>query len=529
MNKSGNPISEGRSPLGDLGVYLFPLCTWCLLVLCYGYRFGTGDHGEYLPYVLYLHDHSLYAHDFFMQGLIQKFPNERTVVAYMLLPFVNHLEVACFVLQLLFTVLLIIGLEKLGTLLVGNVHVARIAILINFLLFFNRGLGDVELYSDVLQGSSMSVAIIAVGLYFFFREEYIIATVLLSIASIIHPVEGLAVYLVMIGAIFIYMAVFKEVNFRTFIRCVLIYALTAGIFIAIFFAGKVDGLNTIWGQFDKETFFRIYFVFRHSHHYIFHYFPLADKILFAVFMLINLAWGYVYNKKFLWFNLIALFGLVIYVIATDYLHQVDIAGLQFYKITQWIKFLAILIAVNYLWNLPAMSWLNRLANKASVIIYGILLPVLILVVIVKPAIFERPGIYHQYGSGWKEKNDMVMLSMKIDSEISKQAVFIQPFGCTELKYFGKASSYVDWKAFLKNRNSVFEWYRRIGMVYGISINDPEKGFDLEKKADDYYNNLTAEKAALLKREGVTHIISTNKNWPNGALLFQNKTYAVYQL
>ena len=166
----------------------------------------------------------------------------------MFLPFINHLEVACFVFQVIVTMALILGLEMLGTLLTGNVHVARLAILVNFFLFFDHGLGDVELYNDALQGSGISVAIIAFGLYFFLRRRYVIAYFWLEKASIIHPVEGLTVYLVMLAAMFIYIAVLKEGNWRTFMSCLAIYTFTAGVFIAVFLAGKISG-NALFRAF----------------------------------------------------------------------------------------------------------------------------------------------------------------------------------------------------------------------------------------------------------------------------------------
>ena len=39
---------------------------------------------------------------------------------------------------------------------------------------------------------------------------------------------------------------------------------------------------------------------------------------YSPYLCYNPTWGYVHNKKFLWFNLIAFFGLVVYVMATDY-------------------------------------------------------------------------------------------------------------------------------------------------------------------------------------------------------------------
>jgi hypothetical protein len=499
---------------------------WLLLMWFAGYRFGTGDHVETLPYVLYLHNHALYAHDFFMQSLSGKTLNERTVIAYILLPFVNHLETACFLLEAIFTILLVLGMEKLGELLIGNVNVARVAIFINFIFFFDRGLGNVELYDDALQASNISVAFIAFGLYYFFKERYLAATIIMCIATIIHPIEGLTVFLAMFGTLFFYVCVLRSNRFDVLLKSGIIYGATAGLFIAALLSEKLDGVSSFSKQFDQETFFHIYHEFRLAHHFLLKYFPWNEKILFVVFTGITLFWGFQANKKFLWFNLVTLAGTLVYILGTDCLHLVDIANLQFYKLTQWTKFFAILILTAYAWQLIRASWMNP---KVRYAFWGLVLIAAAGLYVVRPEFWLRKNVNHEFGFAWKEKSDIVSISMQIDRQIDKNAVFVQPFGCSELKFFGRVSSWVDFKAFPKNRGQVFEWYRRINQVYGISLSDKEKGFELNGKADNFFSNLSSENALKLKQEGVTHILSTNKSWPYGKLVLSNNTYAVYEL
>lgn len=509
--------------------FFFAVLTWSLLLWHAGYRFGTGDQPEFLSYINYLDDQSLYPHDFFLRGLIEKVPNERTVIAYMLLPFVNHLEVACFIFQFLFTVLLVLGLQKLGYVLIKNISVTRIAILLNFLLFFDRGLGNVELYADAFQASSMSAAFVAFGLYYFFKQRYLTATVWMSIASILHPIEGLTVFLVMAASMPVYIFLLRTCSKKVFTKSMLLYFSTAGVFIGLMLYGKIGGTPGFNKSFDQETFFRIYHEFRLSHHYLFKYFPASKKLLFVFFIMINLIWGYNSNKRFFWFNAIALGGIVVYLICTDYLHLIDIANLQFYKITPWIKFFALLIVVKHIYEMFLSVPLIRLSENFRITIYAGFAVLMITLLFLKPEWTEIQNVVHQYGSGWKEKDDIVMISLQIDTQLNKDAVFVQPFSNSDLKYFGRISSWVDWKAFLKNRSQILEWYRRIKIVYGISVNDQEKGFELREKAERCFFNMDEQTVHQLKREGVTHILTFNKHWPFGKLIFENKTYAVYQL
>lgn len=506
---------------------IFALGAWALLVWHSGYRFGTGDHVEYLPYVNYILDNSLYPHDFFLQGLIEKVPNERTVVCETFSLFGSYLEPALFALHILFTVLLIVGMQLLGTVLTGSIGIARIAILLNFMLFFNHALGDVELYSDALQGSSMAVGIIAFALYYFFRARYILAFGLISLASIIHPVEGLTVFLVMASTAVV-LALQKQIVFAELAKALALYVFTAGLFIAYFLMGKLDGINALASTFDNDTFFLIYHEFRHSHHYLFSHQLGVDKLLFAVFLAVGF-WAGSTNKKLFWFTLFSLLGTITYVVCSDYLHVVDIANLQFYKVSQWVKYIGLLFMVKYaVAYLPIVKqwaenmWLNVAATVCALAI--------VISLYFNPNTVGRQYAYYEFGHDWKAQNDMVDISLLIDKSIDKQAVFVQPFSTTELKYFGKVSSYVDWKAFLKNRGALYEWYRRIQLVYGVSIADKEKGFFLQQKADAHYASLSTAALQQLKQEGVTHLLVKKDAPPaTGKLILQNNTYAVYQL
>lgn len=491
----------------------------------FGYRFGTGDHVEYLPYVLYLQDHSLYAHDFFVQSLSQKVPNERSVVCEFLSLFGNHLEAICFLLQFISTAFLILGLQKLGEVITGNITLARIAILVNFFLLFDRGLGNVELYSDTLQASSMSVAIIAFALYYFFKNRFIHAAALMSIASIIHPVEGLTVYMVLWATLFAITIFIKSEDRITLVKFTGIYLLSAGIFIAVLLRQKLDGTSL-----PSETFFRIYHEFRHAHHYVFSYMPMVEKILFVFFTAVLLFFGSTGNKTILWFGIFSAAGTLVYILCSDTLHIPQITNLQFYKVSQWVKFMAVLVLVktvcNFLSKKNALSW-NASFNLPLVSAIAISA---LLMILFKPSFTERAGIFHEYGNDWKLKEDVVEISLQIDKQINKESVFIQPFKCTELKYFGRVSSWVDWKAFVKDESKIEEWYNRVQMVYGISLVDKEKGFALEPKANEYFYHLPKTQLELLKQKGVTHIL-TLKEFPpaEGTLILSNNTYAVYQL
>ena len=169
---------------------LFAICAWSLLILRFGYRYGTGDQVELLPYTLFLHDASLYPHDFFIHGLNASVPNERTVMAYLLLPFVNHLEIFCFIFQFITTIVLVMGLEKLAGKFIQNKYLVWLAVLTALIPLNDFALGNVDIYSECLQASGVAAALVVWAINGFLEKKFIRASVIISVASFIQLLEG---------------------------------------------------------------------------------------------------------------------------------------------------------------------------------------------------------------------------------------------------------------------------------------------------------------------------------------------------
>jgi hypothetical protein len=500
----------------------FALFAWSLLILRFGYRFGTGDQVELLPYTLFLHDNSLYPHDFFIQALNQSVPNERTVMATLLLPFVNCLELTCFILHLLSTVILVLGLERLAGRFIRNRYLAWFAILCALIPLNDFTLGNVELYSDCFQASALATAIVVWAINLFLEKRYTHSSVLLSLATFIQLLEGLDVMIVLSGILF-FALVRKEESIKTFLRFTGIYAITAGLYLMLILKQK-----TVAAPISDSELFAILFQFRHPHHFIFSTFPKPKVIVFFLLSGAAVLFYALRSRQLFQFVVIGLTGILLYAFMVDGLHNIFIGNFQFYKVTQWMKFsgtiaLVALVEESLSFNLPAIS--RR--------VEAVLLPVAAVLCLVVTVWFNSylPWKVPFQLFGMKECDDMISICEQVKKTVTPNAVFIQPFENTELKFYGQRSSYVEFKANVRNRKNVAEWYRRIQLVYYVSVKEAGKGFRLEHDANDYFfNGLQAEDLAVLKREGVTHIL-TRKEFPvsGGTLILWNGTYAVYQL
>ncbi len=132
--------------------------------------------------------------------------------------------------------------------------------------------------------------------------------------------------------------------------------------------------------------------------------------------------------------------------------------------------------------------------------------------------------------GLKEREAIISIAEEIKMETPHDAVFIQPFENTELKFYAQRSSYVEFKANVRHQLFVQEWYRRVGEVYGVNKDSDAKGFALQQLANTHFEQLSAAQLIALKYEGVTHLLYPIHCIPAiGKLVVKNEAYAVYQL
>ena len=299
--------------------FLFAVAAWSLLILRFGYRYGTGDQVELLPYTLFLNNPSLYPHDFFIQGLHDSVPNERTVMANLLRLFVGNLEISAFLLQAVSTILLVLGFEKLAKRFVSNRYLVWATVLITLIPLNDFTLGTVELYSECFQASGLSVAVVVWAINSFLARNYIWSSVLLSIATFVQLLDGLDVTIVLVAILF-WNVIEKKASLKQLLTFVLIYGSTAGVYLIVILLQKTSS-----SLIDNTRLFEILFQFRHPHHFMFSTFPLKKTITFFILSAIAFIYYRRQSKELFLFTLISAIILVFYIVMVD-VFQVVFAG-----------------------------------------------------------------------------------------------------------------------------------------------------------------------------------------------------------
>lgn len=493
---------------------------WALLILRFGYCFGTGDHVELLPYTKFLADTTLYPHDFFIQSLHATIPNERTVFANLLLPFVQHLEFTMFCLHFLTTVTLLLGLKKVASYYMSSFP-AWLGILVSVLVLNDKALGNVDLYTPSVQATDVACAIIIWAMVAFLQKRYWRFLILMIVATFIHVLEALDVMLLLSTILIVETLVHKRMSIAKFLSLHVLYFSTAGIYLVLILLGKSSVPSTL----SNSTLFAILFEFRHPHHFIFGTFPLFNKLLFVGTTSAGLVYFYLQRSPLFYFFLFGCIGIIAYIFATDYLHFIPIANFQFYKVTQWMKVFGILSAVGLLFSFMPT--------------YNAVKPGVIAVCAIVVVGFSFGSIYanaspfnanYQFGAKSFAQPE-IDIARKANRGTTNDAVFVVPFAANEFKFWSERSAFIEFKANVRNKQFVGEWYRRIGEVYGVDTTDPHLGFEKHWTADRVYRERANSEFCLQwKREGVSHIlIDEHLTNPLLTLLDSNARYYIYKI
>ena len=493
---------------------------WSLLILRFGYYFGTGDHVELLPYSKFLNDNSLYPFDFFIQSLHSNQPNERTIFAHLLLPFIKHIEPFIFLLHLLNTVVLLLGLYKLANKFLGNELFAWSAVFISIVVFNDKALGNVDLYTPSIQAGDVACAIIVWSINLFLEKKYIITSLLMSLATWIHVLEGLDVMILLCMLVLI-MLIRKALNIKTALYFYLIYFILAFPFLLMILLGKSDVASSL----SNKDLFAILFEFRHPHHFLFGTFPVFNKIFFVLLVVAALVFFRKRNEQLFQLVLIGTVLLVTYIICVDYLHIIAIANFQWYKVTQWIKFIGIVALVGLI--VKGFSVNFQIPDNMQLAAAFIAIAVSWTLILSGSSPIKVP---YQIG-GLKYEQPEIDIAIKAKNTSPKDAVFIIPFSMSEFKYWSERSAYVEFKANVRNKRFVGVWYKRIGEIYGIDTTDTHIGFEKHWPADAFYHNIANSDSVLnWKRVGITNII-INSRLDNDKLniVDSNAKYFIYKI
>ena len=492
---------------------------WALLIIRFGYAFGTGDQAEFVPYALQIADHSLYPTDLFIQKLAENPVNERIFFCSALSIFSGNIETVCFIGHLLFTVLMIIGLLKICNLYIRNPIYSYGLIFILLIVWAGKFPGGATMYSNSFLSDAVSHAFGVWGFLYLIRNKLFISSVFLVLATLAHPLVGLFVSILSFGGYFFHISIHKKMlpPVKYFIA-LLIYLLTAGAYLFLLIPDDAKTLS-------PNAYFQIFFALRYPHHTLPSHFPAISLVGLIITCFSGLFYFYKREKTIFYFFLIQATGFCLYAIGLEYFHVVEIGLTQWFRSSMWTYFLGLIALAAMAEKVITIKW------KPSLIWYlggSAFAAISLLILFIKPEIFPLHNNPYEIGKH-KYTNPEIVVSEKI-GQLNLAGTYILPFNFNAFKYYARQSSYADYKTIPRKNANLGEWYRRMHLMYDLDTAHHLYGFEAEEQAKHFYRHLPDDRISQLKAEGVNYMLADTV-MQNSSLrkIFNDGIYNLYEL
>lgn len=502
-----------------LTTFLFSIFCFTALIIKWGYEFGRGDQVEILPYSMILHGNTILQNDFFYQSIINIFPNERWFLALLLSYFGKQTELIVFILHCTSTLLLIIGLEKVGFILIKNRLFTRLSIFLTLIIFYYYyNLGGNELYYNNLQGSTLAKSIGIWGIYCMLKEKYALSSFLFFFSLLFQPLVGFQLQLCLI------LVYFFNSNNKKFKLTLSHYILSLSLFLCFLYIGVIQFAYYTANQgFPNTDFSQIIFRFRNGHHYMPNQFQMNGWILISICFITSIY--FFWKNKIIKTWLLASLVIIIFYLIGLYFNITPIISIQAFKLTIWIKYFGILSCIGVLLRwFKILTKLEDYNNFQSVVYFGGIIICLIFINFAPSNLFPDNRLY-DFGNQTKT-DDAIKISMLAKKETQTNALFIVPSNFTEITYYGQRSCYVSDKANPKYPKAASEWAKRIQLIYGLNYIDLRPKWWL---ANTNYELIVQSANLNYNQLGITHIICKSKLTHGEKLVSTSGEYKLYSL
>lgn len=494
------------------------------MLVIWGYTFGHENSIQLIPLALHMHDPSLYPNDFFIAHAAERFPNERSFFLFLLYPFGDALEWPVFILFSVCTLLLFRALIGIAEHITGSRTVAFATLLILIFPFNFHALGMNELFGRELSATLVSDAAAAFALWMFLQQRIRLTYGLLIFSTLMHPLAGLQMFLLITGAAVVQSLLRRDLTYikTTLLLPIAAYCATALLFIARLQSGLDD---TPW---DDAAFFRHFFVFRNAHHYIPSAYPHNDWIMLTPIFLAAPFLLWKRHRDLALLSILIIVGCLVYSFGVMQLHSVTITTAQWFKSTMWLEFIGVAAVLG-----AGVRLLQRMKSMhADRILFASALALTLfwMLVIFPTWSFWRTNTAYEFPF-WLRMTPEIDISQQAMKNTPKDALFIQPAGFDELKYYSRRSGYVDYKALTHTKGFIRAWSARFNEVYKVDPGTSKDiSFDAVRTADAQFRMLSAEELTRLHiMRGITHVLTFAETQLPFPVVAENSVYKIYQL
>ena len=461
-----------------------------LFFLRYGYNFGGADHDELLSLVYKIQDPQLFSKDAFFTSSFD-LSNVRFFSTYFFL-FFSHLfgnEGAALFIYLLAWLSIVTSLYFITYYFTKSQWASALTVIVSLALTHKNTLGHNDFVYIQYTPEMLAWALCTWGIYFALdRKTLPLSALFLGIATLIHPVLGLAHFMLWL----IWQAFLQMRNLRLLFLPSILY---------LAFALYVLIPQLLNATQNPTTIFQLITQIRLGVHFNFSIFGWTLVIKFFILTVIGgIAWVMVWGelmasyRKQIRIFLLLIVGLCVFaflaslpIFATTPFYK-----FQFWKLTVWFKFFMVMGLV---YAVLFWSWnhTHAIANApffcavlfvlCGATLYGI----------------QNHHFYltHQYqGSQTHLSTHLGQMEAWISKNTPKEALFVIPPSQTTFRTFAQRSVYVTWLAFPFAQKEMIEWKSRMDVLTQL----PNTLRWTASKTDEAFYTVHNQKWNLLKAQ-----------------------------
>ncbi len=544
---------------------LFVILLICIAVIIVKYRGMDPGIQEQQSLIIHEKDPSLLKNDWFV-NLSSDFNIRSAFIKLVVVSdtLINNYEITYILLLLCFLFIFSTGFYKTVLLLTKNPKLAFFSISFPLLLPSKFGLGNsFEIGAFFLPGTiALAIAIWAV--YLFLIERYSISFLLLSLASLFHPIIALILY----GA-FIFSIIFRKDTLKGK-RISLLKSAYFFIGFSIIGIPLLSQLNT---NINPSNIIYILARFRAPWHYSPFTWSLvvwASFIGFFILFLIAFKYSKIDKKYKSVFMLFVIAIFLCYILGTIFVEIIPIklfVKLQLFRASELLNiiefifisefiynaalkvnsqkrylilFISTLLVLDLFWGISflAPSLFNRLLLKMPLaILLGVGITIIMaktkrirIILAVLVAIFLITYMfYNPLIPRYRESKEVTDMFLFIQENTPKNSVFLASPSMTLLRVGAERATIINFQAFIFGDNAMVEWYNRILDVTNSQDKAYQKGVSFEDIKDGYKTLSKEDILRLKEKYGFDYAVFEKPKELNYSIFYENSRFVVYKV
>lgn len=469
-----------KNPFGSsLPVRGYACFVAALFLFVRGYQFNTNDQAEHLPQIYQLLDSELYPNDYFVNASNSIF----TVRHYyeQLVLFVAKtigLEWGLFILTFLCIALMAYSFSAIAQAFFNDKWAMLLAPILAMFVFYNFTVGGNHIMYSSFISSTGGKAVAAFGLLHYFRNRFLQAGVLLGLATLIQPLVGLQLFLLVTVV-----EVLVKRNWKALFRAWGGYLPVAAFILVPVFVRQFGGE----ANYDKDLYYYILYVFRNHHHYLPSLFPQSHYLKFFLLTAVGVVGYALFQPKnhervrgiIRW----GITGMFIYIIGLQIIGIDALGKLQWFKVTVWISAFSSIMIAGILGQL--ISGINSGARLRKWLLPVSGLAAVLLLASITNSKYLPDSFTGKWMVGNRVYSDLEKMHFWIEANTEKDvSVLISPdnnaFPCQ-----AKRSIPIHYQAIIHEPFFMLPWYEDYKEIYGVSIENLE-GVDARNHAADLF-------------------------------------------